>query len=213
MHIHDLANSLADLQEEKVHMLVDEYVKGGMEANLILKALWDGMSIIGDRYKEGTLFVSEMMFAGEIMRTVMIKLQPVLEKEGGVEKTFGKVILGTVKGDIHDLGKDIVKMVLNGNGFQVVDLGVDVAAEKFIEAIKTHPDAKIVGMSVLLTSAFPSVENIVAKITASDLRAKIKIIIGGAPVTTRVAEATGCDFYGEDAVVAVSYSKGIYQVE
>ena len=211
--MHDLTNSLADLQEDKVYTLVDEYVKAGMTANRILKALWDGMSIIGDRYKDGTLFISEMMFAGEIMRNVMMKLQPVLEKEGDVDKTVGKVILGTVKGDIHDLGKDIVKMVLNGNGFQVVDLGVDVAAEKFIEAIKAHPDAKIVGMSVLLTSVFPSLENIVAKIKASGLRQKIKIIIGGAPVTARVAEATGCDFYGVDAVAAVGYSKGIYHVE
>jgi len=213
MQFHELTNHLADLQEDKVNLLVDGYVDDGISANLILKALWDGMSIIGDRYKDGKYFVSEMMFAGEIMRNVMLKLQPVLEKEGGVKKTTGKIILGTAKGDIHDLGKDIVKMVLSGNGFEVIDIGVDVAAEKFIEAIKTHPDAKIVGISVLLTSVFPSVQNIVAKVTASGLREKIKLIIGGAPVTDRVAEETGCDFYGEDAVSAVSYSMGIYHVE
>ena len=212
MQAHELTNSLADLKEDNVYGLVDEHVKAGISANRILKALWDGMSIIGDRYKNGTYFVSEMMFAGEIMRRAMIKLSPILEQEGGKEEIIGKVILGTVKGDIHDLGKDIVKMVLSGNGFHVVDLGVDVSAEKFINAIKTHSDAKIVGLSVLLTSVFPSVENIVKKINDSNLRQKVKIIIGGAPVTDRVAEATGCDFYGEDAVAAVSYSKGIYHV-
>lgn len=209
----ELTQTLADLREDQTYALVDGYVRAGISANRILKVLWDGMAIIGDRFKNGKYFVSEMMFAGEIMRNVMMKLQPALENEGGIEKVSGKIILGTVKGDIHDLGKDIVKMVLSGHGFQVVDLGVDVAAEKFIEAIASHPDAKIVGMSVLLTSVFPSVQNIVDKITASGWRAKIKIMIGGAPVTTRVAEETGCDYYGEDAVAAVSYSKEIYHVE
>jgi methanogenic corrinoid protein MtbC1 len=213
MQIHDLTNNLAELREDKVYMLVNEYVNAKISANLILKALWNGMSIVGDRYKDGRYFISEMMFAGEIMRKVMLKLNPILDKEGGVKEIIGKVILGTVKGDIHDLGKDIVKMVLGGNGFHVVDLGVDVAAERFIEAIKSHPDAKVIGMSVLLTSVFPSLENIVSAIKAAGLHDKIKIMIGGGAVTARVAEETRCDFYGEDAVAAVSYSKEIYRVE
>jgi 5-methyltetrahydrofolate--homocysteine methyltransferase len=212
MQIHDLTNSLVGLQEDNVLMLVDECVMTDIPANTILKAMWEGMSIIGDRYNEGTLFISEMMFAGEILRKVMIKLNPILDREGGVKEIIGKVILGTIKGDIHDLGKDIVKMVLNGNGFHVVDLGVDVAAEKFIKAIKAHPDAKVIGMSVLLTSVFPALENIVAAIKAEGLRDKIKIMVGGGAVTARVAEETGCDHYGEDAVAGVKYSKGIYNV-
>jgi len=213
MEIHELTKALSDLQEEKVYKLADGFLNEGFSANDVLRLLWDAMSIVGDRYKNGTYFISEMMFAGEIMRNVMMKLNPILEKEGGAKEIAGKVILGTVKGDIHDLGKDIVKMVLGGNGFQVIDLGVDVPAEKFIEAIKSHPDARVIGMSVLLTSVFPSIENIVGAIKAAGLRDRIKIMIGGAPVTARVAEATECDYYGEDAIAGVRYAKEIYNLK
>lgn len=210
MDIKKISDLLIELEEEKVYDAVDKAIEQGVSGREILKASQAGMATIGDMYKREEAFVADMMFAGEIMRNILNRIQPLLEKEGGREKAIGKAIIGTVKGDIHDLGKDVVMIALEGNGFEVIDLGVDVAPEKFVEAVKNNPDAKVLGLSVFLTSAFPSTEKTVKAITESGNRERVKIMVGGAPVTEVVARETGCDYFAEDAAAGVSYTKSVY---
>ena len=200
----DLKELLSNLKEKDVYNVVRKMIDDGKSPREILKECQSGMRIIGERYKNGEYFVADMMYAGEIMRNVMDILKPFMSASGEIEE-IGTVVIGTVKGDIHDLGKDVVSITLQGNGFKVVDLGVDVPAEKFVKAIKENKP-QIVGMSVFLTSCFPSVENIVKAINDAGLHEFIKIMIGGAPVTDYVAQQTGCDFYGKDAASALDFS-------
>jgi methanogenic corrinoid protein MtbC1 len=200
----DLKEALASLEEDTIYKIVNEKIDGGSSAKEILRECQSGMKIVGERYNREEYFVADLMYAGEIMRNVMNLLTPHMKGAEAVEDA-GTVVIGTVKGDIHDLGKDVVIITLQGNGFEVIDLGVDVPAEKFVEAIKKNkPD--VVGMSVFLTSCFPSTENIVKAISDAGLRDRVKIMLGGAPVTEVVAEETGCDYYGKDAAAAVEYA-------
>lgn len=201
----DLKNVLAELKEEDVYKLVKEELKSGVSAKEILRSCQAGMRIIGERFDRDEYFIADMMYAGEIMRQVMGLLRPHMKGEEGEEEKVGKVVIGTVKGDIHDLGKDVVIIALQGYGFEVIDLGVDVPAKKFIEAIK-HSGAQVVGMSVFLTSVFGSARDIVKAIEDEGLRKRVKIMIGGAPVTEVVAAQLGCDYFGEDAQAGVNYS-------
>jgi methylmalonyl-CoA mutase cobalamin-binding domain/chain len=203
----DLRNALADLEEKKVYALIKEKIAAGISAKELMKACQEGMKIVGDRYSSDEYFIADMMYSGEIMRNVMNTLQPYL-KDVEIEKKLGKVVIGTVKGDIHDLGKDTVIISLQGNGFEVIDLGVDVSPERFVQAIKEN-NPQLVGMSVFLTSCFTFAENIVKAIQEADLREDVRVMIGGAPVTEVVAERTGCDFYGKDAVAAVNYALNV----
>ena len=200
-----LSQVMADLAEEKVKVFIKEKIAAGVPAAQVLKECQAGMAEIGKRYEEGRYFVSELMYAGEIMKDIMVELSPMLAGESVSEATLGKVVLGTVKGDIHDLGKDVVALMLRGAGFEVIDLGVDVAPEKFVEAIKEN-DATIVGVSVFLTMAYESATATVNAIKEAGLRDKVSIMIGGGPVTELVREKTGCDFYGEDAVAGTNYA-------
>jgi methylmalonyl-CoA mutase cobalamin-binding domain/chain len=148
------------------------------------------------------------LFSAEILKTVMDRLAPLLE--GSQKKdSIGSVVIGTVKGDIHDIGKNIVSTLLRGSGFDVVDLGVDVSAEKFIEAIKTT-GAKVLGMSALLSTTYPEMKNVVDAIREAGLREHVKIIIGGAPVNEQVRQFAGADYYAEDAVTGINLCKEIY---
>jgi methylmalonyl-CoA mutase cobalamin-binding domain/chain len=200
-----LSQAMADLAEEKAKKLIKEEIEAGVPAAQILKECQAGMAEIGKRYEEGKYFVSELMYAGEIMKDIMADLGPMLSGEPESEASLGKVVLGTVKGDIHDLGKDVVALMLRGAGFEVIDLGVDVAPEKFVEAIKDS-GAAIVGMSVFLTMAYESATATVNAIKEAGLRDKVSIMIGGGPVTELVRERTGCDFYGKDAVAGTNYA-------
>ena len=144
-----LAEALKNLEEQKVYSIVEEKLGSEVGPNQILKSCQGGMKSIGDLYKSEEYFVADLMYAGEIMRNVMKMLEPHMKGGGSFEK-IGTVVMGTVKGDIHDLGKDVVIITLQGNGFDVVDLGVDVPAEKFVQAIKKN-NAQVVGLSVFLT--------------------------------------------------------------
>jgi methanogenic corrinoid protein MtbC1 len=199
-----LKEALANLEEKNIYELVKEKLNEGSSAKEILKECQQGMKIVGERYNREEYFVADLMYAGEIMRNVMNMLTPHMKGKEGIEK-IGTVVIGTVKGDIHDLGKDVVIITLQGNGFEVIDLGVDVPAEKFVEAIKKN-NPRIVGMSVFLTSCFPATENIVKAIVDAGLRDRVRIMLGGAPVTGVVANETGCDFYGKDAAAALDYA-------
>jgi methanogenic corrinoid protein MtbC1 len=200
----ELKEALANLEEDAIYSIVKEKLEGGLSAKEILKECQAGMKIVGERYNREEYFVADLMYAGEIMRNVMNTLTPHMKGAEGVED-MGTVVVGTVKGDIHDLGKDVVIITLQGNGFKVIDLGVDVSAEKFVEAIRKNKP-EVVGMSVFLTSCFPSTENIVKAISDAGLRDRVKIMLGGAPVTEVVAQETGCDYYGKDAAAAASYA-------
>ena len=200
----ELKEALANLEEEKTYSLVKEKLDGGSSAREILKECQAGMKIVGERYNSEEYFVADLMYAGEIMRNIMNTLSPHMKGSEGVEDA-GTVVIGTVKGDIHDLGKDVVIITLQGNGFKVIDLGVDVPAEKFVEAILDNKP-EVVGMSVFLTSCFPSTETIVKAIADAGLRDRVKIMLGGAPVTEVVAKETGCDYYGKDAAAAAEYA-------
>ena len=205
-----LKDVLADLEEQTVYDIVKKKLDSGVSAKDILEECQAGMKVVGDRYSSEEYFVAELVYAGEIMKNVMNMLAPHLK---GIEgfKTFGTVVIGTVKGDIHDLGKDVVTITLQGNGFRVIDLGVDVPAERFVKAIREN-NPQLVGMSVFLTSCLPGTERIVRAIGEAGLRDRVKIMIGGAPVTEVVSEETGCDFYGKDAQAAVQYARKVMGV-
>jgi methylmalonyl-CoA mutase cobalamin-binding domain/chain len=200
-----LSQAMADLAEEKAKKLVKEKIEAGVPASEILKECQMGMAEIGKRYEEGKYFVSELMYAGEIMKDIMVDLGPMLSGEPKTESRLGRVVLGTVKGDIHDLGKDVVALMLRGVGFEVIDLGVDVPPEKFVAAVKDS-GAEILGMSVFLTMAYEAATATVNAIKEAGLRDKVFIMIGGGPVTDLVREKTGCDFYGKDAVAGTNYA-------
>lgn len=200
----DLKTALYKLEEEKVYGLVKKQLGSGVSAKEILKTCQGGMKVVGDLYKKEEYFVADLMYAGEIMRKVMKLLEPHM-RGGDKQEKIGTIVIGTVKGDIHDLGKDVVIITLQGNGFEVVDLGVDVPADKFVNAVR-ESKAHVVGMSVFLTSCFESVRKVVDALQKAGLRDKVKIMVGGAPVTQMIAQQTGCDFYGEDAAAGVVYA-------
>jgi methylmalonyl-CoA mutase cobalamin-binding domain/chain len=166
------------------------------------------MVAVGELFSEKKYFISQLIFSAEILRTAMNRLGPLLE---GAQKkdSIGSVVIGTVKGDIHDIGKNIVSTLLRGSGFEVVDLGVDVSTEKFIEAIK-ESGARVLGMSTLLSTTYPEMKNVVNAMNGAGLREHVKIIIGGAPVNEQVRQFTGADYYAEDAVTGINLCKEIY---
>jgi methylmalonyl-CoA mutase cobalamin-binding domain/chain len=206
--MNELANALRDLDEKKVYALVDEKINKGVSALDIIDECNEGMVAVGELFSQKKYFISQLIFSAEILKTVMNRLDPLLE---GIQKkdSIGNVVIGTVKGDIHDIGKNIVSTLLRGSGFEVVDLGVDVSTEKFIEAIK-ESGAKVLGMSALLSTTYPEMKNVVNAINEAGLREYVKIIIGGAPVNEQVRQFTGADYYAEDAVIGINLCKEIY---
>jgi len=166
------------------------------------------MVAVGELFSEKKYFISQLIFSAETLKTVMNRLDPLLE-DTQKKDPIGKVVIGTVKGDIHDIGKNIVCTLLRGSGFEVVDLGVDVSTEKFIEAIK-ESGTKVLGMSALLSTTYPEMKNVVNAINEAGLREHVKIIIGGAPVNEQVRQFTGADYCAEDAVTGINLCKEIY---
>ncbi|MFZ5646582.1 MAG: cobalamin B12-binding domain-containing protein [Bacillota bacterium] len=204
----ELAQALTDLDEQKVYGLVDEMIKSGVSPIDIIGECNTGMVGVGNLFSSGQYFLSQLIFSAEIFKTVMQRLEPLLEGASG-GGSAGKVIIGTVKGDIHDIGKNIVINLLRGSGFEVLDMGVDVPKEKFVEAVK-ETGAKVLGLSALLNFTYPEMKNVVDAITEAGLRDHVKIIIGGAPCNEQVRQFTGADYYAEDAVTGVNICKEIY---
>lgn len=206
--MNDLSSALRDLDEKRVYELVEKELAAGASAIAIIESCNEGMVAVGELFSRGTYFISELIFSAEILKEVMKRIEPVLQTApAGAGK--GKVIIGTVKGDIHDIGKNIVVTLLRGSGFEVTDLGVDVAAEKFVEALK-ESGAKVVGMSALLNFTYPDMKSVVDAVEAAGLRDKVKIMIGGAPVNEQVREFTRADYAAKDAVAGVEYCKKVY---
>jgi methanogenic corrinoid protein MtbC1 len=201
----NLVSLLSDLKEEEALKLAQDRLDGGDDPLAILDDAKKGLEIVGKRFEEGTYFIPDLVYSGEILQGISAIVKPRLTGAAGGEK-IGKFILGTVAGDIHDIGKDIVSFMLDINGFEVHDLGVDVPAERFVEAIR-ETEAPLVGLSGFLTLAFDSMRETVEAIKRAGLRDKVKILIGGFPVNEEVRVYTGADAFGKDATQAVSLSK------
>jgi len=201
----DLVNALADLKEEEALKLVKEMLDAGVDPFKIMEYIRRGMEIVGNRFANSEYFISDLIYSGEILKAITAIIKPKLAKGAEVKK-LGKVIIGTVAGDIHDIGKDIVVFMLEVNGFEVYDLGVDVPPEKFVEKIK-ETGAPIVGLSGFLTIAFDSMKQTVEAIKKAGLRDKVKIMIGGGQITEEVRRYVDADAYGKDAMEAVALAK------
>ncbi len=201
----DLATSLADLKEKESLQIVERRLDAGEDPLIILANARRGMEIVGKRFADGKYYIPELVYSGEILREITEMVRPKITKEGEI-KRLGKVIIGTVAGDIHDIGKDIVVFMLDISGFEIHDLGVDIPAHQFVDKLMAT-NASIVGLSGFLTLAFDSMKEIIEAIKATDLRDKVKIMIGGGLIDERIREYTGADAYGRDAMAAVSIAK------
>ena len=191
---------------EEVPNLCLQAVEDGMTAQDILdKCLFPGMDVVGQRMKTGEMFIPEVLRSAKAMQAGLEVLKDKLA-DGGSGSQRGIVVIGTVQGDLHDIGKNLVVMLLEGAGFKVVDLGVDIKPEQFVSAVNEH-DATIVGMSALLTTTMPKMNETVQALTEAGLRDNVKIIVGGAPVTPKFVEQIGADGYGADAAGAVDKAK------
>jgi 5-methyltetrahydrofolate--homocysteine methyltransferase len=200
-----LIDAIAEMEDEDAVRLANEYIENGTSPLEILEACKSGMAIVGERFEKGEYFVPELILAGEMLRQVSDIVKPHLAA-GGDQPKLGKVLLGTVTGDIHDIGKDIVHFMLEVNGFEVHDLGVDVPIESFVEAVKTdQPD--VVALSGFLTLSYDAMRDTVAALNAAGLRDQIKIMIGGGTVDDQVREFAGADAFGLNAMDAVNMAK------
>jgi len=201
----ELAYALADLHEDRVKRLVREKIDAGVTPMLIVDECRKGMDIVGERYKNKEYFLSELIISGEIFKEAMATVEPMLKASKQAEP-IGKMVLGTVKGDIHNIGKDIVATLLKAADFQIYDLGIDVVPSKFVEKL-TETGAPILGMSGLLTPAFGAMKETIEAVEAAGLRDKIKIIIGGGIVTEQVRKYVGADAFTDDAAEGVEICK------
>jgi 5-methyltetrahydrofolate--homocysteine methyltransferase len=200
--IKGVLESVIDLDIDGVAGQVGVALKAGVDPRVVLDSgLSAGMRVVGERFQSGEYFLTELLLAGEVMKAGLVPLEPLLTKTDIHGK--GAVVLATVKGDIHDLGKNLVGMMLRASGFEVIDLGSNVAAQQIIEAVRKH-QAKIVALSMLLTPMVVSLRSAVEEITGAGLRQQVKIIIGGACTTPGLAKELGCDGHGEDAMAAVN---------
>lgn len=200
-----LKDAIVNLDFDGSKLLAQEAVAKGIPPNeIITKAISSAMEEVGRKFEASEYFLSELIVAGEIGKEISQMLQPYMK--GSEIKKIGKVVIGTVKGDLHDIGKNIFGMMLEAAGFEVIDLGNDVPAEAFVEAVKNHkPD--ILGMSALLTVTMVEMENVIKELKKAGVREKVKVIIGGAPITEEYAKRIGADGYGKDAVVGVDICK------
>ena len=181
--------------------LVQQALDEGIDPNVILnEGMIDAMSRVGEAFRDGKIFVPEMLIAAKAMQAGVATLKPALAAGGAVSR--GKIILGTVAGDLHDIGKNLVGMMLESAGFEVIDLGVDVADETFLETYDKNPDTKIICLSALLTTTMPAMRSAVAKINAAPWRSKVKVMVGGAPITQAFCDEIGADCYTADAASA-----------
>jgi len=203
----ELVDAIADMKEETALALAERMFDEGIDPVKLLEYSRSGMEIVGERFSEGTYFLPELIMAGEMLNQIskMAKSR-MTEAAGADENRIGKFLIGTVKGDLHDIGKNIVTFMMDINGFEVIDLGVDVAPEAFVEAVKKH-DPEIIGLSGLLTLAYEPMKQTVAAIDAAGLRNKVKIMIGGGSINEDVKTFAGADAFGKDAVTAVTIAK------
>ena len=201
----NLVQLMTDLQEEEVLALVKEKIAGGGDPMGILDDARSAMEVVGKRFESSEYFIPDLMMAGEILREISDIVKPLLQESSGSAKK-GKVLIGTVAGDIHDIGKDIVTFMLDVSGFEVLDVGIDVPVEVFVQKVKEF-GPQVVGLSGFLTLAFDSMKKTVEAIQASGLRDSVKIMIGGGQMDDEVRKYAGADAFGKDAIAAVNLCK------
>lgn len=201
-----LVEAIANIEEDDALRLAQEMLESEEEPGLVLEACREAMSIVGDRYETGEYFLPELVIAGDMLTSIGALVKPRLQDGQTGGPPAGSIVIGTVAGDIHDVGKDIVAFMLDANNFEVHDLGVDVSAERFIEKLKeVSPD--VLALSGFLTLAFDAMRETVEAIQEAGLRDSVKIMIGGAPMDEKVTQYIGADAFGRDATAAVRLAK------
>lgn len=194
---------LSTLKEKETIDLVKQKLEAGEDPMGILAQAREGMKIVGDNFSNGTYFIPELMYSGQILAQVAKEIAPYLKADKGKEgERLGKVVIGTVEGDIHDIGKDLVVLMLDISGYDVVDLGIDVPKKNFVDAIQ-ESGSTVVGLSGFLTLAYDAMKDTVEAIAEAGLRDKVKIMIGGGQIDEQVMKYTGADAFGKDAMEAV----------
>jgi 5-methyltetrahydrofolate--homocysteine methyltransferase len=200
-----LVDAMVGMKEEEAISIAKDLIEKGEDPLKIFEACREAMDMVGKRFEKGEFFLPELMMSGEMLRQISELIKPLLKGDVQTERS-GKVIIGTVQGDIHDIGKDIVVLMLDVNGFDVMDLGIDVPPQKFVDAIKDFQPA-VVGLSGFLTLAFDSMKETVEAIQTAGLRDNIKIMIGGGQIDDEIKTYTTADAYGKDAMEAVKLTK------
>lgn len=202
-----LFTAMADLKEDEAMKILDEKLAANEDPYKILEIARGAMGLVGSRFASGEYFIPDLVYSGEILKEVSNKVKPLLTGEDSSEKqTIGKFLLATVAGDIHDIGKDIVAFMFDVNGFEVIDLGIDVPVQKIVDAVKENkPD--VVGLSGFLTLAFDAMKETIDAIQAAGLREGVKIMIGGGQIDEEIRKYTGADAYRPDAVSGVLLAK------
>ncbi len=199
----DLYDGLAEEIEEGVNILLE---RGWQPYDVLTKALVEGMRIVGIDFRDGILFVPEVLLAANAMKAGMAILRPLLAETGAAQ--VGKMVIGTVKGDIHDIGKNLVGMMMEGAGFEVIDLGINNPVENYLEALEQH-QPEILGMSALLTTTMPYMKVVIDTMVEMGIRENYIVLVGGAPLNEAFAEAIGADAYCRDAAVTVDTAKSL----
>lgn len=202
----NLADYVLEGNKEQVVTTVKKLIELGNDAQTIVDQLIEGMDVVGQRFKNGDMFVPEVLMSASCMHEGMALIQPLLT--GKKLETQGTVVIGTVQGDLHDIGKNLVAMMVESGGFQLIDIGIDVAPQEFVDAVKEHkPD--IVAMSALLTTTMVKMKETIDLLTEENLKGDLKIIIGGAPVSKGFSSQIGADGYAPDAATAVDLCKSL----
>ena len=210
--IESLTASLVEMEEQASLEQVKALLVDGESAQSILSALSDGMGIVGEKYSCQEYFLADLVFAAEIFKQALATLEPSLAAEaGGEREVLGKIVIGTVEGDLHDIGKNIFVALARNAGFEVNDLGIDVAPDTFVENVK-RDGAQIVGMSAILTMAVHSMSKTIQALTEAGLRDKVKVIIGGLPVDDRWQEIVGSDAYTDNAYEGIKICQQFMEV-
>ncbi len=203
----ELRDAVVSGSLDKVTELTKKALKSGVSADdVINKGLIAGMNIVGPRFKAGEMFVPEVLMCARAMKEGMDICKSYMNDDNSTEGAEGKIVIGTVEGDLHDIGKNIVAMMMETSGFKVIDVGIDVPAEKFVEAVKEHKP-HLLGMSALLTTTMPAMKDTIDVLKEEGLRENLKVIIGGAPVTQEFADEIGADGYAADAASATELAK------
>ena len=205
--IEELAHAVEIGKSKLVPGLVQEALdEGNAPIDILNKGMIDAMAIVGDKFKRNEIFVPEMLIAAKAMKKGVEVLKPLLA--GDKDSKIGKMIMGTVNGDLHDIGKNLVIMMIESTGYEVVDLGIDVPVEKFLEAAN-DPEITVIGVSALLTTTMPAMQETVAALNKHPRRSEFKIMVGGAPITQAFANEIGADVYTEDAASAGQAAKAL----
>ena len=208
-HVETIKSAVISGKHAEIKSLVQSALDAGLDPNTIINdALIPAMDVVGKDFGSGKIFVPEMLVSAVTMKAGLDIVKPLLA--GGQSQSRGTVIMATVKGDLHDIGKNLVTMMLEGAGFKVIDLGVDLSVEKLIEQVKAiRPD--ILGLSALLTTTMPEIQKVIGELKAQGLRDKVKVMVGGAPVDRTFAEKIGADGYGADAGSSVDLARALLQ--